>query len=329
MKTLVFAATGIAMLAMSAAEAETLKVSSFLPPNHVWNHAIEAWGEEINALSNGEFDVEIFPAGQLGPPPRQFDLVRSGGADIAVILHSATPGRFPMTELAGLPLTHPSSGDSSAITSRRLTELAPDYLAAEHPDTRILWMAVTPPLKVHMSNTDLSDISAMKGKRIRYAGATWQSIIQTLGGSPVPVPPAEAADAMSKGVVDGACFPFEATKSFDLAPVTKYSLEPGLAAAPFALVMSQARYDGLSPELQSIIDETTGPDRAEWFGKMLDEGENAGRQYLVDGGVTMVSLSEDQISGLKSDFAPIVDAAVASAGKTSVAAADFLTAYTE
>ena len=124
-------------------------------------------------------------------------------------------------------------------------------------------------------------------------------------------------------------FPALQNSAFTDLAVTKYSLEPGLADAPFALVMSQARYDGLSPELQSIIDETTGPDRAEWFGKMLDEGENAGRQYLVDGGVTMVSLSEDQISGLKSDFAPIVDAAVASAGKTSAAAADFLTAYTE
>lgn len=307
-------------------EAETLKVSTFLPPNHVWNHAIEAWGEEIAELSSGELGVEIYPAGQLGPPPRQYDLVRSGAADLAVILHSATPGRFPMTELAGLPLTSPAAGDDSAITSRRLTELAPDYLAAEHPDTRILWMAVTPPLKIHLAKADPSDLSAFEGKRIRYAGTTWQKIVETLGASPVPVPPAEAADAMAKGVVDGACFPFEATQSFDLAPVTVYSMEPGLAAAPFALVMSQASYDALPPESQKIIDETTGSDRAEWFGKMLDEGEARGRQYLVDGGVDIVRLNEDQIAGLKTDFTAIVDEAVAAAADKASA---FLADYTK
>ncbi|MCL4675750.1 MAG: hypothetical protein KJZ59_06960, partial [Pararhodobacter sp.] len=160
--------TAIAALTLSAtaglgtsAMAETLRISTFLPPNHAFNVALAAWGEELAAATNGELDVEIFPAGQLGPPPRQFDLVRSGGADISVILNGATPGRFPMTELAGLPLTHPSAGLDSAITSRRLTELAPEYLAAEYEGTRILWMAVTPPLKIHFSSTDPSNLDAL------------------------------------------------------------------------------------------------------------------------------------------------------------------------
>ncbi|MCC2099183.1 MAG: TRAP transporter substrate-binding protein DctP, partial [Hyphomicrobiales bacterium] len=197
------------------------------------------------------------------------------------------------------------------------------------PDTKILWLAVTPPLKVHLTDADPSDLSAFKGKRIRYAGVTWQKIIEALGGSPVPVPPAETADAMSKGVVDGACFPFEATKAFDLAPVTKYSMEPGLAAAPFALVMSQAKYDALSPTLQKIIDETTGPDRAEWFGKMMDEGEAEGRQYLVDGGVNIVELTPAQISELQGAFGTIIDEAADAAEKSGGAARDFLSAYNQ
>ena len=105
MKRLALTMVALASFGAATAEAETLKVSTFLPPNHVWNRAIEAWGTEIADLSGGELDLEIFPAGQLGPPPRQYDLVRTGAADLAVILHSATPGRFPMTELAGLPLT--------------------------------------------------------------------------------------------------------------------------------------------------------------------------------------------------------------------------------
>lgn len=306
--------------------AETLKVTTFLPPMHTFVRAITAWGEEISEKSGGELAVEVFPAAQLGPPPRQFDLVRSGGADIAIFLHGLTPGRFPMTELAGLPLTHPSAGDDSATMSRRLTELAPEYLADEHGGTRILWLAVTPPLKVHFADTDPSDLGNLKGKRLRYAGSTWQAIFEALGASPVPVPPAESADAMGKGVIDGASFPFEATKAFDLAPVSKYSMEPGLASATFAVVMSDAAYNRLTPEMQKIVDETTGPDRAAWFGGLWDEGETEGRQYMVDAGVNIIQLSDGQLEELKATFGGIVDGAIGNVGGDAQA---FVDAYTQ
>ncbi|MBV0912273.1 TRAP transporter substrate-binding protein [Anianabacter salinae] len=316
----------VAGMLATPAMAETLKVTTFLPPVHTFVKAINAWGAEIGEKSGGELQLEVFPAAQLGPPPRQFDIVTSGGADIAIFLHSLTPGRFPMIELATLPLTHPSAGNASAIMSRRLTELAPEYLAAEHAGTRILWLAVTPPLKMHLANADPSDLSNLDGLRIRYAGSVWQQIIEAMGAAPVPVPPAETGDAMGKGVVDGATFPFEATKAFDLAPVTQYSLEPGIASATFAVVMSDAAYDRLSPELQKVIDETTGPDRAAWFGSLWDEGETEGRRYMADAGVNIVSLDAAGLETLKSTFAPIIEAGVSKAGPTGQA---FLDAYTQ
>lgn len=285
-------------------QAETLKVSTFVPPKHAFNQMLTSWGEELAEKSNGALTIEIFPSGQLGPPPRQFDLVASGAADVSLVLHAAMPGRFPLTELAGLPLTTPAVGVESAATSRRLTELAPEYLADEHGGMKILWMAVTPPLKIHFSDKNPSSLDVLKGLRIRYAGSSWQQILETAGASPVPVPPAATADALSKGVVDGASFPFEATKAFDLAPMLKYSLEPGLASATFAVIMSRATYDALPADMQALIDETTGPDRAAAFGSMWDKGEAEARAYLVDAGVEIVSLPGDEMAGLSSMLEP-------------------------
>lgn len=322
-------AAGMQWAGASQAFAETLKVSTFLPPNHAFNRMLTAWGEELKEKSGGELMVEIFPAGQLGPPPRQFDLVRNGAADIAVILHGATPGRFPMSELAGLPLTAPSAGNDSRITSRRLTELAPDYLADEHEGTRILWMAVTPPLKIHTTEADPSNLSNLEGLRIRYAGQIWQQIIEAVGASPVPVPPAETADAMGKGVVDGATFPFEATESFDLAPVTGYSLVPGIASATFAVVLGDQAYARLSDEHKKLVDETTGPDRGEAFGALWDEGEEHGRQYMLDGGVNIVAIEGEKLAALRQKVAPIVDAAVQAVDDKGLPGSEFVSAYTK
>lgn len=326
---------GVAALAFTAAALTpalaqtTLKVSSFLPPNNAWQKALEAWGQELKTRTNGDLSLEIYPAAQLGPPNRQYQLVTTGVADIAVVLHSATPGRFPVTELAGLPLTFPAAGKTSAIMSRRLTEIAPKYLAAEHQDTKILWMAVTPPLKIHTTKTDITSVGDIKGLRVRYAGKVFQQMLEAFGASPMAVSPAETVDSLSKGVIDAAMFPYEATKSFNLGPVVKYSLEPGFATNTFALVMNQSVFDGLNDAQKKAIEETTGPQKAEDFGKLWDANEEDGRQYMLDNKVKIETLSPEQLAPFQKAVAPIVEQAVSAVEGSGKPGKAFLDAYTK
>ncbi len=131
---LMIAATAVLAVSASArAQTIELKVSHFLPPNHTFQKAMVEWGEDLAKQSGGRLKLQIYPAGQLaGGPNRQFDAARNGIVDIAISLHGATPGRYSTTELASLPFASPKAGVSSAIMSKRLTELAPTYLAKEH-----------------------------------------------------------------------------------------------------------------------------------------------------------------------------------------------------
>jgi len=137
----------------AAAQTIELRVSHFMPPNHTFQKELLRWADELDKASNGRLKLRIYPASQLGPIHRQFDLVKNGIADIAVSIHGATPGRYPLTEVVSLPFVSPKEGINSAITSRRLTELAPIYLADEHQGLRILWMAVTNPLMFHLAKS--------------------------------------------------------------------------------------------------------------------------------------------------------------------------------
>ena len=182
--TLTLAAMAATSMFVAPAMSETieLKVSHFLPPNHTFQKAMVAWGEELAKESNGRLKLQIYPAGQLGGGPnRQFDAARNGIVDIAISLHGATPGRYPMTELASLPFASPSAGMNSAVTSKRLTELAPIYLANEHKGLKILWMAVTPPL-MFFTKVPIHKVADFKGLRIRYAGTQFKNIIELAWG---------------------------------------------------------------------------------------------------------------------------------------------------
>jgi len=309
-----FALSGAcAVITARSASAQTaeLKVSHFLPPNHTIQKALVMWSDDLEKQSAGRLKLRIYPAGQLGGGPnRQFDAARNGVVDMAFSLHGATPGRYPMTELASLPFAAPLAGNKSTVTSRRLSELAPEYLAKEHEGLRILWMAVTPPLMFH-SKTPIRTIADFKGKRIRYAGVQFKNIIDSLGAVPLLVPPQETQDGLAKGIIDAATFPYEGAASFDIATVAKYTLEPGVSAATFALVMNPAKYASLPDDLKVLIDKTTGPEAAGRFGVMWDEAESEGKASMLVKGTQVAVLANDQLEQMKTIFRPQLDTAIA------------------
>ncbi|WP_407050875.1 TRAP transporter substrate-binding protein [Methyloraptor flagellatus] len=289
------------------AEEFELKVSHFLPPNHTFQKELTKWGEELEKASGGRLKLKLYPAAQLGPPQRQFDLARSGVADIAIGLTGSTPGRYSITEIVSEAYVAPAGDGSSARASRRLTELFPTYLAPEYPGVKMLWAMVTAPLKFHTAKVALRKADDFKGLRVRYAGEQFAEVISALGAAPLAVPPGETQDGLAKGIIDGATFPYEATQSFDLGTVVRYSMEPGVSTATFVTVMNPKKFDSLPKDLQALIEKTTGPAMGERLGAALDAAETAGRAYMVAKGVEITTLPADELAKVKAKVAPLLE----------------------
>jgi len=145
---------------------------------------------------------------------------------------------------------------------------------------------------------------------------------------PLDVPPAETTDSLAKGVIDAALFPYEATQSFELGDVVKYSVEPGVNTATFAIVMNPRKLASLPKDLQDMIMASARPGEAERVGQMFDAAEVAGRTYTLSKKVQILTLSDEEVQKLRGVLAPNTGAAVAaneSAGRPGKA---FLAAYT-
>ena len=141
--------------------------------------------------------------------------------------------------------------------AKRLTELAPKYLAAEHTGLHILFLNQAPPVLL-FSKEPVKTLADYKGKKIRYASITNKQMLEALGAAPMLIPPSDAQDSLSKGIVEGAMFPHEAGLAYDLATAVKYASEPPVASATFAMVMNPAKYNSLPPDLKALIDKETG-----------------------------------------------------------------------
>jgi TRAP-type C4-dicarboxylate transport system substrate-binding protein len=292
----------IAAIAPSgSARAQTieLKFSHFAPPQHSFHKWLTAWTEKIEKESNGRLKFTIYPNGQLvGPPNRQLDAVRNGVVDITWVLHGVTPGRYPVTELANLPFAWKGTEDDIVESAKRMTELAPKYLAAEHTGLHILFMSMANPVVVY-SKTPITKLDDFKGMKVRYASAANKVMLDALGATTLLVPPPDSQDALAKGIIAGATFPHEAGLAYDLAGVVKYSLDPGMASATFVTAMNPAKYSSLPPDLKALLDKESGVAAAVSFGKVWADQEKFARDVETKKGLQINRLSDADIAKLK------------------------------
>lgn len=306
---------------MQPASAETIeiKVSHYLPPNHTMHKEIVRWGEELAEKSRGRLKLSVFPSGQMGPVTRQFDLARTGVADVSFFMHGAMPGRFPLTELTQLPYAfNPDAGGATQAplgigeASAILTALAPQ-MAKEYGGTRMLYAIAEPNIGLFFNKASVRKPADMKGTRIRHNGPMPAKMIEAWGATPAAVAPVELADALEKGTVDGMVFNYEAAQSFQLGPAVHTVTEINAYAVTFALVMNEKKYESLPPDLRQLIDETTGPAAARRMGARYDEAEAAGRQYLLEHKVEIITPTADEQRAFREPLVPLVEQALEAA----------------
>lgn len=297
---------------MTAADTVELKVSHWNPPSSPINQELLRWAEDLGRKSGGRLRIAVFPSSQMGPVTRQFDLARTGVADMAFFLHGAVPGRFALTEIAQLPYAFNPEVNGvtqkplpSAEASALLTTLAPQ-LASEYEGTRILYVIACPNVGLFFNKTSVRQPSDMKGMRIRHNGPMPARMIDAWGATPAAIAPVELADALEKGTLNGMTFNYEAVQSFQVGPSVKSVAEINAYAVTFALVMNAKRYDSLPPDLRKLIDESTGVEAARRVGARYDEAETAGRKYLLDNKAEIFTPTTAQLQAWKAPVMPLV-----------------------
>lgn len=114
----------------------TLRVSNWLPPSHpIVRDILTPWGEQVKAATDGRVTVEIMTS-PIGKPPAQFDLIRSGAADVGYGVHGYTPGRFKLTPIVEGPFLS-DSAEALSVGYWRVQEAMLDA-ADEHNGVKLL-----------------------------------------------------------------------------------------------------------------------------------------------------------------------------------------------
>ena len=295
-------AASLAVAAGGGAHAQqiVLKVHHMLPgTSNPQVHLIEPWCDKINKQSNDRLKCQIFPAMQLGgTPPQLFDQVRDGVVDIVWTVPTYAAGRFSKSEVFELPfMAHTAKSGSQA-----LWQYVHKNALDEFKGVRPILMHVHDGSVFHFRSKPVKRLEELRGMKIRAATRINARMLAALGATPVQMPLPQVAEALSKGVIDGAMVPWEGVPAIKLHEIAKYHLEtppgaPRFSNTIFVMAINPAKYDSLPADLKKVIDANSGLAMSAWAGeKGWDATVEPHRKLAKDRGNHVTVLSDEELA---------------------------------
>jgi TRAP-type transport system periplasmic protein len=246
-----------AMLGGERARADDhLKWAVFTPDSEVtFRTVMKPFAEAVQRESNNAVVFDLFPNGALGRNPgQQPQMLIDGVADLAWVIPSYSPGRFPDTEVLELPGMFRDLRESSLVASG----LAASNVLKDYGDFYIVGLWGTAPYSIH-TNFPVNSIADLKGKTIRASSKNESAALRALGAVPIGMPVTEIPEAISRGTISGTTSHMSPFFDFGLDRVTNNHFFIGLGVVPLTILMNKKKFDALPESARATIERNAGP----------------------------------------------------------------------
>lgn len=299
-KLLAGALVGSSLLTASAAFAETLALSSWLPPRHpIVVNAIKPWARDVSKVTEGRVKVRVLSK-PLGAPPAHFDMAADGIADITYGLHSfTTDDRFARSRIGQFSFL----GDDAVSGSRAFWKVYAGTLdaQAEHEGVKLLGLFVHGPGVLHNNVRPINTAADVQGLKIRVPGGYISDLMSDLGAETLFMSSGEVFEKLSRGVIDGVTFTYEALTAFKLTDDLKYAtrVPGGLYNTTWFLVMNDDSWEGISDEDKAAIEAISGPAFAERVGAAWNAADEAALKRIAEAGIQVADAPAELLNTIK------------------------------
>lgn len=282
----------------------SLRFANFFPVTALQGSVWDDFCKEIGTRSNGKVNITYYPGGSLIDATSMADSVENGVVDIGYISTAYFVGRYPVTDVLGLPYGLQSPYIASHVVNDFIHQFKPKefdqhnlvILDAGYAGGQDIW-----------STKKITKLEDMKGLKIRLAGVC-ASLGTLWGAVPNGMAAAEEFDALKKGVIDAVAMPPEGAMTWKLGEAVQYGIQTyGIEpAVPMLICMNKNVYNGLPQDVQTLITSTANDWEEKWC-LAWNQGEVDGVKYLNDNHIQWIDLSPDELARWVQAGAPVFD----------------------
>jgi tripartite ATP-independent transporter DctP family solute receptor len=242
--------------------------------------------ELVKQRTNGDVEITVYPANQLGNDAAMINGVRGGTIDIVSSGASNYNGIVPNTAAMELPFVFRNAAHAynvldGAVGTGVLNELAPHGMKGlaywENG-----WRAFT------NNKRPVTKPDDVKGLKIRSTGNPYHiQAFKLLGMNPSPMPIAELYTALETGTFDAQEHPINVTWSSKFYEVQKHLTVSNHIYSPLIVAMNKGKFDSLPANYQKIVVDSAREAatyqrnlNAQNAGKVVAELKKSGMQVI-------------------------------------------------
>ena len=277
--------------------------------NHVvYLNVWAPWFEEVEKRSGGRLKIVYYSPGSICTSKDIPDAVIKGRVDIGHSLFGANPGLYAYSDTGDANISAVNSLAASMGFYNYISKN--DWVKAEldNKDTKLLTVWSTGPM-MFCSNSPITKVADVKGRKINYHVSGVDQIITALGAVPVPVGPSDIYMSVQRGQTDTSFMALTILKSYKLYEVFTDILDYPMAPGYHYMVINRSVWDSLPPDLQQILEETTGETMARAIGRNVDAGiDEAVEWTLANTKCRLNTLSPEEKAKMDQLIAPFKQA---------------------
>ncbi|HEH9707672.1 TRAP transporter substrate-binding protein [Pasteurella multocida] len=252
LKMLAALVAGMAVFTASANAATTLRFGYEAPRSDTQHEAAKKFNELLKEKTKGEIKLSLFPDSTLGNAQTMISAVRGGTIDLEMSGSPNFSGLVPKSNVIDIPFIFQNREHAYAVLDGEIGQGLLKELEAQGLKGLAFWEVGF--RSFTNSKHPVKTPDDIKGLKVRTnQNPMYIQAFSILGANPVPMPLSELYTALETRAVDAQEHPVGIVWSAKLYEVQKHLSLTNHGYTPLIVVMNKAKFDGLSPALQSAI----------------------------------------------------------------------------
>lgn len=243
-------ALGVAFAGPAAAKT-TLRLGHGLAKGHPVDVSMEEFAKLVRERSNGDIEVKVFPAGQLGQQRELIEQMQNGAIDL-VHANASPLGAFEASYgVYDLPFLFRDADHFFKVVDGAVGE---DILQSSRPKAFVGLAYYDNGTRSFYTKKPVPTPADLKGMKIRVQpGPVATRMVNLLGATATPLAWGEVYTALQSGVIDGAENNVTALTLARHGEVMKFYTRNEHTRVPDVLLIATSTLDRLKPEQQALI----------------------------------------------------------------------------
>lgn len=315
-----FVKSAVMAVALGAAstyhvEAQEARLGYVPIESHPVGQAVNRFAELVETKTEGRVQISTFAGGALGNEPQMQSSLSGGFIELMVGPTSNLVGAVPEFGLFDLPFFFADFATVDAVMDGGVGDELFDRL---EENTGIVGLAYWDNGFRHMTNAarPINSVEDIAGLKIRVIpNPLFIQTFEAVGANPVPLPYPELYNALESGTVEAQETPVGLTYSDKFYEVTDYLTLTGHVYSPYVLLASKTWFDQLSEEDRQLVREAAAETEPYQRRLSRDAADNIAHVKLVEEGMEVTTLPEEEQQKLREMVAPVIDAFAESIGR--------------